>query len=335
MGLGDRAAGHAQPDAVAADRAGPHPSPGLRRPGHAFRGVLGPPRLRGDGPAAAELGADLAGDAAAGDPGDADRVHPGPVDRAAGADAVGRGLPPPGLEVRPGDAGPADRGAGVGRRLPQVGGPGPDRRREPAAGPPSAAHRGPLGDAAAGEPSAVLARPAVLAAGRGQRRLPAAFRGRRPAQQGADRGRGQAPRGHLAGGGDGALADRCQAGRRARPQGRPFRGPRQGPIGRRGPGHGPQAGVDRAAMEPWRTGDLEPRGLAGRLRGPEPGIRLERRGKAAGSMPAKGQARKRIPARSGRRSASPGGARPGPGRIGPRMRRSPRWRARPRSCSAS
>ena len=114
--------------------AGPHPSAGLRRPGRraptAFWDRLGSAAMARPLRSWAVHGA---GDAPAGDPGAADRVHPGPVDRAAGADAVGRGLPAGGLEVRPGDAGPADRGARVGRRLPQVGGPGPDRRREPAA----------------------------------------------------------------------------------------------------------------------------------------------------------------------------------------------------------
>ena len=51
-----------------------------------------------------------------------------------------------------------------------------------------------------GSPEPLDARPARLAAGRGERRLPPARRRGRAAQQGADRGRGQAPRGHLAGG---------------------------------------------------------------------------------------------------------------------------------------
>ena len=62
-------------------------------------------------------------------------------------------------EVRPGIAHPADRGARLGRRPPPVGGAGPDRRREPVPRAPAPAGRGPVGDAAAGEPEAARARP--------------------------------------------------------------------------------------------------------------------------------------------------------------------------------
>ncbi len=111
----------------------------------------------------------------------------------------------------------------------------------------------------------------------------------------------------------------------------------KGPVGRRGPGHGLQAGVGRPAMEPGRAGDLEPGGLARRLRGPEPGIRVGAREES-----------RRIDAGEGGRLAAQRDPRRrplslvkhlarmrSPGRISRRMRRSPRWRARPRSCSAS
>src|SRR5207253_1740210 len=80
----------------------------------------------------------------------------------------------------------------------------------------------------------------------GQRGLPPALRGGRPTQQGADRGRGQAPRRHLAGGDDRAAADE-EAGRRPGAEVRPRGG--AGPFPR-GAGLGLEAGLGRPAMEP-------------------------------------------------------------------------------------